>query len=190
MKYAFLLLLAFFAFGSLANAQEDEKNLIYIGFSLMEANSPVTGGQIGAKGFDLGYSRYLINNLYADLTYGMNNFEGKNNPFFLDVNEMNRFNMTIFTLGFGYDFYRSEKFILSGELAYLRQSNQELIGILESGALTFRETGRYVDHTARAQVKGRIYIVENLQLVTSLAYGFRLSRYESFWFRTGFAYSF
>lgn len=186
----FLFLLTFFVVGSSVNAQKDKKNTIYSGYSLMEANSPVTGGKISAKGFDLGYSRYLINNLYADMTYGQKNFEGRNNQFFLDPNEMDHFNMTIFTLGFGYDVYRSERFILSGELAYLRQSNQELIGILESGEITIRETGRYVDQTARAQVKARFFITQNLQLVTAVAHGFRLSRYKSNWFRAGLAYSF
>lgn len=190
MKHVFILLLTFLVFGSPANAQKDEKNTIYFGYSIMEAKSPVTGGEISAKGFDLGYSRYLINNLYADMTFGKNNFEGRNNQFFLNPNEMDHFNMTIFTLGFGYDLYRSDRFILSGELAYLRQSNQELISLLESGELTIRETGRYVDQTARAQVKGRIFIIQNLQLVTSVAHGFRLSRYKSNWFRVGLAYSF
>lgn len=190
MKQLFLLFLTFFVAGSSANAQKVEKNTVYFGYSLMKANSPVTGGEISAKGFDLGYSRYLINNLYADMTFGKKNFEGKNNQFFLNPNEMDHFNMTIFTLGFGYDLYQSERFILSGELAYLRQSNQELISLLESGELTIRETGRYVDHTARAQIKARIFITQNLQLVTAVAHGFRISRYKSDWFRAGLAYSF
>ncbi len=190
MKSLFLLLLTIFYVGLTANAQKDEKNTLYFGYSLMEASSPVTGGRISAKGFDLGYSRYLINNLYADMTYGQKNFEGRNNAFFLDPAEMDHFNMTIFTLGFGYDVFRSERFILSGELAYLRQSNQQLIGILESGGLTIRETGRYVDQTARAQIKARIFITQNLQLVPAVAHGFRLTRYKSNWFRVGLAYSF
>ncbi len=188
-KYCLVLFLTLIV-GSTANAQTGKKNTVYFGYSLMEASSPVTGGQISAKGFDLGYSRYLIDHLYADITYGQKNFEGRNNAFFLDPNEMDHFNMTVFTLGFGYDLYRSERFILSGELAYLRQSNQELIGILETGKLTIRETGRHVDQTARAQIKARIFITQNLQLVPAVAHGFRISRYKSNWFRVGLAYSF
>jgi hypothetical protein len=190
MKYLHLVFLSFLVFGLSANAQNDKKNSINIGYSLTEEKSPITGGQISARGFDLGYSRYLTNKLYVDVTYGLKNFEGRNNQFFLASDEMNYFNMTIFTLGFGYDLYQSDRFILSGELAYLRQSNQELISLLESGELTIRETGRYVDHTAQAQIKARLFISENLQLVTAVAHGFRISRYQSMWFRAGLAYSF
>ena len=52
MKHVFILLLAFLVVGSPANAQKDEKNTIYFGYSIMEAKSPVTGGEISAKGFE------------------------------------------------------------------------------------------------------------------------------------------
>ncbi len=187
MKNLLLVILMTFSFA--AQAQTDLKNTVYFGYSLMEAKRSTTTG-LSAKGFDIGYSRYIKNRLYADVTYGQKNFEGRNSPFFLDPSEMDYFNMRVFTLGFGYDVFRSEKFILSGELAYLRQSNQGLRSLLVSNLLTIRETGWYVDETARAQVKARIFLTKNLQIVSSVGHGLRLSRYSSVWFRAGLAFSF
>jgi hypothetical protein len=188
MKHFILMIFVIFSSGLCA--QTEFKNTVYFGYSLLEASSAGKGGQISAKGFDISYSRYLKNRFYGDISYGQKNFEGRNDSFFLDPSEMAYFNMKIFTLGFGYDVFQSERFILSGELAYLRQSNEELMSLLQSGSITIRQTGWYVDQTARLQLKGRIFITKNLQVISSVGHGLRLSRYSSVWFRAGMACSF
>ena len=190
MKNLVLAILVIFVLGLTAQAQTSLKNTIYAGYSLNEANR-TTSGSISARGFELGYSRYITDRFYGDLTYGRHNFEGKGNRFFLDPQEMEYFNMSTFTLGLGYDFLRSKKFILSGELAYLRQTNYQLRSLLVSNGLTIRETGNVVDRALRLQLKARIFLTDNLQLVPSVAHGNWVnSRYNSFWFRAGLAYSF
>ncbi len=175
--------------GFSSQAQTTLKNTISSSYSIYEA-SRNTGGEISAKGFDIGYSRYLKNRLYADIGYGLYNFEGRDNTFFLDPDEMDYYNMRVFTLGVGYDLFQSDRFILSGELAYLRQSTHELIMLLESGGLTIRETGMIVDQTARVQLKARIFITKNLQLIPAAAHGFQFTKYKSSWLRIGLGYSF
>jgi len=64
------------------------------------------------------------------------------------------------------------------------------MSLIESGGLTIRQTGWYVDQTARLQLKGRIFLTENLQIISSVGHGLRLSRYSSAWFRAGMACSF
>ncbi|UCS94507.1 hypothetical protein KZP23_05650 [Echinicola marina] len=186
-KYLLTILTLIIGFST--QAQSNYDNTIYLGYSVYES-SHYSGGDISAKGFDIGYSRYLKKRLYADISYGLYNFEGRNSIFYLEPEEMDHYNMKVFTLGLGYDIFQSKRFILSGELSYLRQSTHELISQLESGGITIRETGMIVDQTARVQLKARIFITKNLQLIPAAAHGFQLSRYKSNWLRIGLGYSF
>lgn len=179
-----------FMIGFSAQGQTSLKNTIYAGYSIFEAKR-YTPGTISARGFELGYSRYITDRFYGDLTYGEFNFEGKGSRFYLDPEEMDYFNMSTLTLGLGYDFYQSEKAILSAELAYLRLTTHELMSLLVSNGLTIRQTGNIVNHAPRVQLKARIFLTEHLQLVPAIAYGIRVrSKYTSYWFRAGLAYSF
>ena len=184
-----LILAVLMVLGFNGQAQTAHKNSVSLSYFIYES-SHYSGGDISAQGIDLGYSRYFKNRLYGDISYGMANFEGRNSIFFLEPSEMDRFNMKIFTLGAGYDVIQTERVILSGELAYLRQTTQELISLMESGGLTIRETGSIVDQTARVQLKARIFITKNLQFVPAVAHGFQISRYKSNWLKAGLAYSF
>jgi hypothetical protein len=190
MKHLLLLALTVFLFVRTSDAQTNTKNTIYFGYSFIEADR-FTGGNLSAKGFEIGYSRYINDRFYGDITYGKFNFEGKGNSFFLEPEEMDYFNMSTFTLGLGYDFHQSERVILSGELAYLRQTTHELLGELTSQGVTFRETGNLVTHAPRLQLKARVFLTDNLQFVPAVAYGIRFrSQYTSYWLRAGLAYSF
>jgi len=176
MKHLLLLALTVFLFVRTSDAQTNTKNTIYLGYSFIEADR-FTGGNLSAKGFEIGYSRYINDRFYGDITYGKFNFEGKGNSFFLEPEEMDYFNMSTFTLGLGYDFHQSERVILSGELT--------------SQGVTFRETGNLVTHAPRLQLKARVFLTDNLQLVPAVAYGIRFrSQYTSYWLRAGLAYSF
>lgn len=126
-------------FGLSSLAQTELKNNVYVGYSVYEGSRSY-GGNISAQGFDISYSRYITNRIYGDVSYGKMNFEGRNSNFFLDPEEMDHFNMTVFTLGGGYDLIQSKQFVLSGELAYQRQATHELIGILQDSQITIRET--------------------------------------------------
>ncbi|EAZ82337.2 hypothetical protein ALPR1_03810 [Algoriphagus machipongonensis] len=144
------------------------------------------GGEILSQGFVLGFSRYLTKKVYGDITLGFMNFEGRNSQFFLDPEEMSFLNMRILTIGGGYDIFQSREFILSGELAYLRQSNEMLL----VNEPNYRETGISIDSSARLRLKSRFFITENLQGLISYSHGFGLSRYKSDWLSLGIGYSF
>ena len=159
MKHLLLLALTVFLFVRTSDAQTNTKNTIYLGYSFIEADR-FTGGNLSAKGFEIGYSRYINDRFYGDITYGN-------------------------------DFHQSERVILSGELAYLRQTTHELLGELTSQGVTFRETGNLVTHAPRLQLKARVFLTDNLQFVPAVAYGIRFrSQYTSYWLRAGLAYSF
>lgn len=187
-KSLILTILALLTF-VVCQGQTSLENTISTSYSFYEADRNPSG-EISARGFDLSYARYLKKRLYADISYGLYHFEGRNSIFLLEPEEMDQINMRAFTLGLGYDVVQSERFILSGELAYLRQSTQELIGQLESGGVIIRETGNIIDQTARVQLKARIFITENLQLIPAVAHGVQISKYKSNWLRIGLGYSF
>jgi len=190
MNYLLLLALTVFWFARTSQAQTNTKNSIYFGYSFIEADK-FTGGNLSAKGYEIGYSRYINDRFYGDISFGKFNFEGKGNVFFLDPEEMDYFNMSTFSLGLGYDFHQSERVILSGELAYLRHTTHELLGELTSQGVTIRETYNKVTHAPRLQLKARVFLTDNFQFVPAVAYGIRFrSQYTSYWLRAGLAYSF
>jgi len=187
MKKLILILLV--AIPGYLQAQNGQKNSLYVGYSQLTANH-YSGGDINAQGYEVGYTQYLKDRFYADIHYGKSNFQGRNSIFYLDPSEMDYYNMTNFSLGVGYDIVEKNRFVLSGGLSYYRQTTQELISLIESGGLSIRETGRIVDQTARVNLKAHFYIVDNLQFIPSIAYGFQLQRYESIALKAGLAYSF
>ena len=84
MKHLLLLALTVFLFAHTSQAQTNTKNTIYLGYSFIEADR-FTGGNLSAKGFEIGYSRYINDRFYGDITYGKFNFEGKGNVFFWNL---------------------------------------------------------------------------------------------------------
>ena len=118
------------------------------------------------------------------------NFEGKNSKWYLDPEEMSFINMRTFTLGLGYDLIQSGLFTLSGEMAYLHQSNEELLMILNTGTIIIRETGVTTDSALRTKLKASVAIDKNLNFITSYSRGFRFVKYSSNWLSLGLSYSF
>lgn len=181
----FILLLSFEL-----SAQDPLKNNFYSSYSLVSGNR-YSGGDFAGQGYTIGYSRYLKNRIYADISYGKLDYEGRNSIFFLPKEETGKFDMNFLTLGFGYDLIQHSKFRLSSEAVFLRISNTHLKHQIGSGEnITVRETGRSSDITARVGLKARIFLTENLQLIPSLAYGFQIQSYETNWVNIGLGYSF
>jgi hypothetical protein len=136
----FIMVLGLFGFTSMA--QELSKNNIYASNGWVTGDV-YAGGDFSGNGFILGYSRYITDRIYWDITYGKTDFEGRNNIFFLGPEEMGRFNMTEFSLGGGYDLFQSKDFILSGKLSYLRIAHASLQSQIGSGDdIVLRVTGR------------------------------------------------
>lgn len=172
------------------NAQELKKNNIYSTYSYVTGDK-YSGGDFVGQGYTIGYSRYLADRIYADISYGRLDYEGQNSDFFLSKEETGRFDMHFFTLGFGYDLVQKEKFILSTEANFLRIRNRMLDSqIGEGDNITFRQTKRFTDVTARIGLKARFFLTENLQLIPSIAYGFQIERFETSWLNIGLGYSF
>jgi len=117
-------------------------------------------------------------------------FSGQNSLFFLPKEKTVSFDMHFFTLGFGYDLVHREKFILSTEASFLRIRNRMLQSQIGQGDnITFRQTNRFTDITARIGIKAKFFLTDNLQLILSIAYGFQIERFETSWLNIGF-YSF
>jgi hypothetical protein len=184
-----LLLILLLTIPGFLQAQHGQKNSFYVGYSNLTADHSA-GGNIKAEGYELGYTRFLKDRFYGDIYFGKSNFQGRNSIFYLDPSEMDYFNMTNFSLGFGYNLVEKRRFVISSGLSYYRQTTHELIHLLESGGISIRETGRIVDQTARVNLKAHFYIIDNLQFIPSIAYGIQLQRYESIALKAGLAYSF
>ncbi|PZX54667.1 hypothetical protein LV84_02820 [Algoriphagus ratkowskyi] len=150
------------------------------------------GGEVLSQGIVIGYSRYFTKRIYADISYGMMHFEGRNSSFFLDDDEIDFINMRTYSIGAGYDLFQSDKFILSGELAYLRQTNEQLLSEYGSpeGGTYVRETGLAKDATLRLTIKSKIYITDHLHVIPSYSRGLGLGKYKSDWLSIGLGYSF
>ena len=167
------------------------KNRIFWNYTFYQGQKS-GGGEVLSQGIVLGYSRYFTKRIYADFSYGMMHFEGKNSSFFLDNNETDFVNMRTYSLGAGYDLFQSDNFVLSGELAYLRQTNEQILseyGSPESGTYV-RETGLAKDATLRLTIKSNIYITDYLYVVPSYSRGLGLGKYKSDWLSIGVGYSF
>lgn len=170
--------------------QDYPKNNIYSTYSHVTGES-FSGGDFVGQGYTIGYSRYLKKRLYADISYGRLDYEGQNSIFFLPKEETGSFDMHFLTLGFGYDLVQREKFILSTEAVFLRTRNRMLQSQIGQGdTITFRQTNRFTDITARVGVKARFFLTENLQLIPSVAYGFQIQSFETNWLNIGLGYSF
>lgn len=190
MSYKIIIIsLSLFLSSLVSKGQNGYKNSISSSYSFYES-SHFSGGDISAQGIDFNYERYFKKRFFGTISYGLYHFEGRNSIFFLEPEEMDFINMRAFNLGVGYDVVQTERFVLSGEITYMRQSTQELISQLESGGLIIRETGTIRDQTARVQLKARIFLTKNLQLIPAVAHGFQISRYKSNWLRIGVGYSF
>ncbi|SNS66140.1 hypothetical protein SAMN06295967_11569 [Belliella buryatensis] len=188
MKSAIFLLLLLLSFQ--VNAQDQLKNNIYSTYSHVTGDR-YSGGSFIGQGYTIGYRRYLKDRIYADFSYGRLDYEGQNSVFFLSKEETGRFDMHFFTLGFGYDLVQKEKFILSTEASFLRIRNRMLESqIGEGDNITFRQTNRFTDVTARVGLKARFFLTDNLQLIPSIAYGFQIEQFETSWLNIGLGYSF
>jgi hypothetical protein len=188
-KIRFIVIICTLSLVNISKAQETQKNNLSINFSFIEADRNPSG-ELSSKGIDVSYERYFKKRFYGTISYGLYHFEGRNSIFLLEPEEMDFINMRAFNLGVGYDVVQTKRFVLSGEITYMRQSTQELISQLESGGLIIRETGTIRDQTARVQLKARIFLTENLQLIPAIAHGFQVSKYKSDWLRIGIGYSF
>ncbi|MEX2592336.1 MAG: hypothetical protein WD426_06150 [Anditalea sp.] len=93
-----IFIIAFGLLGLGCMAQELPRNNIYASYGFVTGDR-YSGGDFSGNGFILGYSRYITDRIYGDITYGKTDFEGKNNIAFLDPEEMGRVNMTEFSLG-------------------------------------------------------------------------------------------
>lgn len=167
------------------------KNNLTFDYSFYQGQS-TAGGEILGQGVVLGYSRYFTPKIFAEFSYGLMNFEGRNSYFYLDEEEMDFINMKTFTIGAGYDIFQSKHFVFSTVLSYLRQSNEQLLleyGSPDSGTYV-RETGRAKDSTLRIQFKPRIFVGDHFQIIPSYSYGFGLGKYKSDWLSLGIGYSF
>lgn len=162
-----------------------EKNNITYDYTFYQGERS-TGGEVLAQGIVIGYSRYFTKRIYGDITLGLMHFEGKNNRFFLSPEDMNFLNMRTFTLGAGYDLYQSTRFVLSAELAYLRQTNEMLL----VDELDLRSTGVSDDSSLRYRLKSRYFLTNNLQILLSYSHGFELGKYKSEWLSLGLGYNF
>lgn len=172
------------------SAQDHPKNNIYATYSYV-AGDKYSGGDFVGQGYTIGYGRYLKRRLYADISYGRLDYEGQNSAFFLPKEKTGRFDMHFLTLGVGYDLIQREKFVLSTEASFLRIRNRMLDSQIGSGNnITFRQTNRFTDITASIGLKARISLIENLQLIPSIAYGFQIQRYKTNWLNIGVGYSF
>lgn len=188
MKFVLCLFILLLSFE--LSAQEPLKNNFYSSYSLVSGNR-YSGGDFAGQGYTIGYSRYLKNKIYADISFGKLDYEGRNTIFFLPKEETGKFDMNFLTLGFGYDLIQHARFKLSSEVVFLRISNSSLQSQIGSGDyLTVRQTGRSSDITARVGLKARIFLTENVQLIPSLAYGFQIQNYETNWVNIGLGYSF
>jgi hypothetical protein len=185
---SFLFLFLSSSLGICQDLRKD-KNNIYLDYTFLRGEK-WDGGDIFAQGVVIGYSRYVADKLYGDISYGAMNFEGKNSKWFLSPEEMSFINMRTFTLGLGYDFFQRDRVTLSGEVAYLYQSNEQLIMLMESGNIRIRETGVTTDNAIRAKPKATVELVDNLNFIAFYAHGFRFSKYSSNWLSLGIGYSF
>jgi len=189
MKYILVILLTVLISYEI-KAQHEKKNNIYTSYSHVTGDR-YSGGSFIGQGYTIGYSRYLKDRIYADISYGRLDYEGQNSGFFLSKEETGRFDMHFFNLGFGYDLVQKEKFILSTEASFLRIRNRMLDSqIGEGDNITFRQTNRFTDVTARVGLKARFFLTDNLQLIPSVAYGFQIQSFETSWLNIGLGYSF
>jgi hypothetical protein len=184
----FFLLAISFSSG-ICQELEKNKNVISVDYTFYQGDK-FDGGDALARGVVIGYSRYFMERIYGDISYGLMNFEGKNSKWYLDPEEMSSINMRTFTLGLGYDLIQNGRFTLSGEMAYLYQSNEELLMILNTGTIIIRETGVTTDNALRTKLKASVSIDKNLKFITSYAHGFRFVKYSSNWLSLGLSYSF
>ncbi|KEO75953.1 hypothetical protein [Anditalea andensis] len=188
MKYLLCLFVVLFTYN--VYGQKISKNNIYSSYSYV-LGEKYAGGNLTGHGFTIGYSRYLSNRFYGDISYGKLDYEGENSSIFLPKEETGRFDMSFFTLGIGYDLIQRSKFILSSEAVFLRISNtllQHQIG--DGDYMALRETGRSSDITAKVGLKARVFLTDQLQLIPSVAYGLQIQRYETRWLNIGVGYSF
>ncbi|MCH7409157.1 hypothetical protein MM239_07115 [Belliella sp. DSM 111904] len=171
------------------HAQLAQKNNIYVNYANVTGDRTLSGSFLG-HGYAIGYSRYLKPRLYADISVGRLDYEGKQSPFFLTKDETGRFDMAFFTLGFGYDLVQREKFILSAEGSYLRISNTMLMSQIESNGLTIREISRSPDVSARVGIKAKFFVNDHVQVSPSASYGFAIENFRTIWLNLGIGYSF
>lgn len=190
LKYFGCFFFLVFSFHSgICQELEKNKNGVSVDYTFYQGEE-YDGGDVLARGVVIGYSRYFKKRIYGDVSYGWMNFEGKNSMWYLDPEEMSFINMRTFTLGLGYDLIQNMRFTLSGEMAYLHQSNEGLLMILDTGTIIIRETGVTTDRSLRTKLKASVLIDKNLKFITSYAHGFRFVKYSSNWLSLGLSYSF
>lgn len=146
------------------------------------------------SGFEVGASRYIWRDkLYLDASYGKMYVQPEREVTFAFQTETphNYNTIPVWTIGAGYDLYKTSSLILSGELHFQHTSYESLESrITENGIVTYEKFHRGKSNTAQLQGKCRYFLTKPLQWVSVIGYGFHFQQNETFWLKTGLGIAF
>lgn len=193
MRKVLSLLLIFFSIQVYAQEQTKGRrpleSTVYAHYSFV-VGTEIWDGSLTGNGISIGYSRYFKKRIYGDVTIGKIDYDAKGSKFLFSKAENDRFNMTLFTLGVGYDLVQNSDFILSAETGYMRNSLTHKSSFTGTPPNQAFSTVRSSFGTIRVGLKGRFYVTDNLQVVPFVSHDLLAKSFVDSSFNLAIAYSF